>query len=84
MRLSLDYFESLQRHAVPLDERAIAALSHTAMGLDHLCWLAQRLHRVNPGKPAFIPWTALRDQFGWHYSRMEVQARYSARPSTWC
>ena len=64
------YFESLQRHAVPLDERAIAALSHTAMGLDLYCWLAQRLHRVNPGKPAFIPWAALRDQFGWHYGQM--------------
>ena len=34
VRLSLDYFESLQRHAVPLDERAIAALSHSAMALD--------------------------------------------------
>jgi hypothetical protein len=64
------YFESLQRHAVPLDERAIAALSHTAMGLDLYCWLAQRLHRVNMGKPAFITWAALRDQFGWHYHHM--------------
>jgi hypothetical protein len=64
------YFESLQRHAVPLDERAIASLSHTAMGLDLYCWLAQRLHRVNPGKPAFITWAALRDQFGWHYRHM--------------
>jgi hypothetical protein len=64
------YFESLQRHAVPLDERAIAALSHTAMGLDLYCWLAQRLHRVNASKPAFITWAALRDQFGWHYHHM--------------
>jgi hypothetical protein len=71
IRLSLDYFESLQRHAVPLDERAVAALSHSAMGLDIYAWLAQRLHRVAPGKPAFIPWTALRDQFGWHYGRMD-------------
>jgi Plasmid encoded RepA protein len=70
VRLSLDYFESLQRHAVPLDERAIAALSHSAMGLDIYCWLAQRLHRVSPFKPQFIPWTALKEQFGWHYSRM--------------
>jgi hypothetical protein len=70
VRLSLDYFESLQRHAVPLDERAIAALSHSAMGLDIYTWLAQRLHRVRPGKPAFVPWTALRDQFGWHYQHM--------------
>jgi hypothetical protein len=70
VRLSLDYFESLQRHAVPLDERAIAALSHSAMGLDLYCWLSQRLHRVRPGKPAFVPWTALKEQFGWHYTRM--------------
>ena len=54
----------------PLDERAIAALSHSAMALDVYCWLAQRLHRVEHGKPAFIPWTALQDQFGWHYGRI--------------
>lgn len=68
--LSTDYFESLTKHAVPLDERAIAALSHSAMALDLYSWLAQRLHRVDPGKAAFIPWTALKAQFGWHYSRM--------------
>jgi hypothetical protein len=71
VRLSLDYFESLQRHAVPLDERAVAALSHSAMALDIYAWLAQRLHRVRPGKPVFIPWTALKEQFGWHYGRMD-------------
>lgn len=65
------YFESLRRHAVPLDERAVAALSHSAMGLDIYAWLAQRLHRVSPTKPAFIPWTAIKDQFGWHYGRMD-------------
>ena len=64
------YFASLTKHAVPLDERAVAALSHSAMGLDIYAWLAQRLHRVEPGKPAFIPWSALREQFGWHYRHM--------------
>jgi len=34
VRLSLDYFESLRAHAVPLDERAIAALSHSALAPD--------------------------------------------------
>lgn len=70
VRLSLDYFDSLTRHAVPLDERAIAALSHSAMALDVYCWLSQRLHRVDPGRPAFIPWAALHAQFGWHYERI--------------
>jgi hypothetical protein len=71
VRLSLDYFESLQRHAVPLDERAVAALSHSAVGLDIYAWLAQRLHRVDPSKPAFIPWSALKEQFGHQYGRMD-------------
>lgn len=70
VRLSAEYFESLQRHAVPLDERAIAALSHSAMALDVYAWLAQRLHRVHQFRPQFIPWTALQAQFGWHYGRI--------------
>lgn len=71
VRLSLDYFETLQRHAIPLDERAVASLAHSAMALDVYCWLAQRLHRIEPGKPQFITWAALKGQFGWHYGRMD-------------
>jgi hypothetical protein len=71
VELSHRYFESLQRHAVPLDERAVAALSHSAMGLDIYAWLAQRLHRVDPRHFQFIPWPALKEQFGWHYGRMD-------------
>lgn len=71
VRLSDDYFNSLTRHAVPLDERAVAALANSAMGLDIYAWLAQRLHRIKPGTPQFIPWTALQAQFGWHYGRMD-------------
>jgi len=41
--LSADYFENLMLHAVPLDERAVAALAHSAMALDLYMWLAQRL-----------------------------------------
>jgi hypothetical protein len=71
IRLSEEYFASLQQHAVPLDERAVAALAHSALGLDLYAWLAQRLHRVEPRRPAFIPWAALKEQFGWHYGRMD-------------
>ena len=68
IRLSEDYFASLLKHAVPLDERALAALSHSAMALDIYTWLAQRLHRVKPGRPQFVSWAALQDQFGQGYS----------------
>jgi len=70
LRLSLDYYESLTRYAVPLDERAVAVLAHSAMALDMYCWLAQRLHRISPSKPQFVPWTALQEQFGQHYARI--------------
>jgi hypothetical protein len=63
------YFASLVTHAVPLHERALAALAHNAMALDIYAWLAQRLHRIDPPRPAFVPWMALKDQFGWHYER---------------
>ncbi len=69
--LSRDYFASLQEHAVPLREADLAALAHSAMALDIYAWLAQRLHRVLPARPTFIPWEALRLQFGVGYGRMD-------------
>jgi hypothetical protein len=70
VRLSLDYFESLKAHAVPLDERALTALSHSAMALDLYAWLAQRLHRIKKPNRQFIPWPAVKDQFGGDYTRL--------------
>jgi Plasmid encoded RepA protein len=64
------YFASLSRHAVPLEERALAALAHNAMALDVYTWLAQRLHRIDPGRPQLVSWAALRDQFGWGYGQL--------------
>ncbi len=70
LKLSLDYFDSLNRFAVPLDERAIAALAHSAVALDIYCWLAQRLHRIPEGRRQFIPWPALQEQFGQGYAHI--------------
>jgi hypothetical protein len=70
VKLSADYFESLTRHAVPLHDKALMALSGSAMGLDVYCWLAQRLHRIDWGKRVFLPWPVLQVQFGGHYERL--------------
>ena len=70
VRLNDRYFASLQNHAVPLDERALAGLSHSAMALDIYAWLAQRLHRIPKGRPQFIPWPAMQDQLGHGYQRI--------------
>ena len=70
MRFSSIYFQSLMQHAVPLNEAAVSRLSHSAMCLDIYTWLAQRLHRVDPKKPAFVPWISLKQQFGPDYAGM--------------
>lgn len=67
---STRYFESLMKHAVPLDETAVARLSHNAMALDMYTWLAQRLHRIEEGKNALVPWTSLHEQFGHGYAQI--------------
>jgi hypothetical protein len=70
VRLSEEYFQSLGRHAVPLDHRAVAALASSSMALDTYVWLAQRLHRVPAGKPQFITWAAAYEQFGQGFARV--------------
>src|SRR5271168_5207651 len=70
IQLSLPYFNSLLEHAVPLNEADLAALAHSALALDLYAWLAQRLHRVNSNRPAFIQWPALKQQFGPDYRNM--------------
>ncbi len=70
VRLSEEYFQSLGRHAVPLDHRAIAALSGSSMALDVYVWLAQRLHRISPKKDQFIAWNSLHQQFGQGFARV--------------
>lgn len=71
VELSPRYFESLQKYAVPLDERAIAALANSPMALDVYAWLAQRLCRVNGRRGQFVAWSCLKDQFGFGFSRMD-------------
>jgi hypothetical protein len=68
VELSPRYFDSLARHAVPLDERAIAALANSALALDLYSWLAQRLHRIPKGSPQRVLWAALHGQFGHGYA----------------
>ena len=76
IQLSLDYWESLKTHAVPLDEAAVGALSHSALALDIYAWLAQRLHRVPEGATALLAWPVLQDQFGLGYARLVDFRKY--------
>lgn len=68
VELSREYFDTLINHAVPLDQRAVAALSHSAMALDIYAWLAQRLCRIHSQSDALVPWVSLHQQFGLGYT----------------
>lgn len=68
MELSQEFFESLLEHAVPLDPRALAALSHSSLALDIYCWLAHRLYRISQRNGLFLSWEDnLMEQFGQEY-----------------
>lgn len=70
VRLSDAFFADVQRHAVPLDHRAISALANSAASLDAYAWLASRLWRVPGRKPQQVSWTALHEQFGGGFTRV--------------
>jgi hypothetical protein len=90
VELSPRYFDSLTRHAIPLDERAIGALANSPLALDAYAWLAQRLHRIPTGKRQTVSWSSLFEQFGCGFARLRdfrreflttlrtVQAHYQA------
>jgi Plasmid encoded RepA protein len=72
VRLSQEYFESLSRHAVPLDENALNLLRDSALELDLYAMLAERLHRIPENKPQFVPWAFFYQQYGSGYSRIRA------------
>jgi hypothetical protein len=67
VELSTDFLETLLAHAVPLDLRAIGALSKSALALDIYTWLAHRLCRVRSNSGDRVSWQALKGQFGQEY-----------------
>lgn len=68
LELSPEFFDTLARHAVPLDYRAISALKHSALALDVYTWLAHRLCRIDKAEGVMLSWENIRDQFGQEYA----------------
>jgi len=75
VELSEKYYETLIRHAIPLDHRAIAALQHNALALDIYKWLAQRLCRVDGKRPYTLAWSLVQAQFGQGYAELRFFRR---------
>lgn len=59
--LSERFFNSLKDHALPVDIRAVSALSHSARQIDVLLWLSYRVREID--KRYFLPWKVVQEQF---------------------
>ncbi len=62
VRFDQEFYETLVRHALPVDMRAAKAFSGSARKLDLLFWLGYRL-RALP-RPLRLTWNNLHQQFG--------------------
>lgn len=67
LTFSLDFYESLKAHALPVNIRAVRAFAGSARTLDAYYWLSYRVTRLN--KALLVPWDALAQQFGSDYAR---------------
>ena len=67
LTLSENFFKELINHPVPLDMRAIQALSQSPMAIDIYCWLTYRMSYLK--KETSITWASLQAQFGADYGR---------------
>ena len=64
--LSDPFFREIIDRPVPLDKRALAALSRSPLQLDIYCWLTYRMSYLR--RETVIPWEALELQFGSDYA----------------
>lgn len=71
--LDTEFYESLIQNPVPIDKRAIRALSGNAFALDLYCWLTWRMYSVK--KYTRIPWEYLQLQFGANYKDLRFFRR---------
>ncbi len=62
--LSEPFYETIRDHAVPLNERAFAALKRSATQLDLYTYLAYRLPKIREGEQVPISWKQLWSHLG--------------------
>jgi hypothetical protein len=65
---SHEFFQTLSKHAMPINIHAVKAFANSPRKLDLLFWLGYRFNGLN--KAIAISWDALSEQWGVNYSRM--------------
>ncbi|MCX6615995.1 MAG: replication protein RepA [Acidobacteria bacterium] len=67
LTLSEPFFKEVISHPVPIDLRALKALSRSPLALDIYTWLTYRMSYLQ--RETTVPWAALEVQFGAGYKR---------------
>lgn len=69
LTLSQDFYQTLTKHALPVNMHAVRAFAGSSRKLDLLFWLGYRVNGAE--RPVAISWEMLQEQFGWGYSRVD-------------
>lgn len=64
---SKEFYEEIQKHALPIDVRVLRALSNSARRLDLMMWVTYRITRLQAA--LVLDWKPLKQQFGEGYAR---------------
>ena len=67
LNLSLDFYHTLTKHALPINFHAARAFANSPRKLDLIFWLGYRLHTLK--EPLTISWDKLKEQWGQNYAR---------------
>lgn len=67
IQFSDDFYSQLERHALPVDVRALRAFSNSARKLDLLFWITYRITRLETR--LVLDWKPLKEQFGEGFTR---------------
>ena len=62
------FYADIQNHAIPIDLRAINALSHYPLAIDIYCWATYRNAFLK--RPTVVRWEQLQNQFGNEISKL--------------
>ena len=67
IQFSAEFYREIEQHALPVDVRALRALSNSARKLDLLFWITYRMTRLRAR--LVLDWKPLKDQFGEGFGR---------------
>ena len=63
-------YESLSKHALPVNAKVVKAFAGSSRKLDLYFWLGWRIHNID--KPLHISWDAIASQFGTGFTRQRA------------